>query len=67
MIIERKDNEIIFRLPADTNIDDLQAMVDWLEFREISGKSKATQEQIDELASEAKKGRWEKTKTLLGL
>ncbi|MEQ8417182.1 MAG: hypothetical protein RIF36_02725 [Imperialibacter sp.] len=67
MIIERKDNEIIFRLPGDTDIDDLQAVVDWLKFREISRKSKATQEQIDELAREAKKGRWEKTKSILGL
>ncbi|MEQ8811254.1 MAG: hypothetical protein RIE59_19440 [Imperialibacter sp.] len=66
MIIERKDNEIIFRLPGDTDIDDLQAVIDWLKFREIASKSKATQEQIDELAREAKKGAWERTKALLG-
>lgn len=65
MIVERKDNEIIVRLPGDMNIEELQDILDWLEFREITKKSKARQEDVDELVKEAKKGRWEKTKSTL--
>lgn len=67
MIIERIKDEIIFKIPGDTNIDELQEIADILTFKEISRKSKATQEEIDELAKLAKKGRWEKTKDKLGL
>lgn len=31
MIIERNKTEIIFKLPADTNIDELQEMAELLE------------------------------------
>lgn len=67
MIIERTKDEIIFKIPGDTNIDELQEIADILTFKEISRKSKAKQEAVDELAKLAKKGRWEKTKDKLGL
>lgn len=67
MIIERTKDEIIFKISGDTNIDELQEVADILTFKEISRKSKATQEEVDELAKLAKKGRWEKTKDKLGL
>lgn len=63
MIIERQDNEIIFRLPANIDIDDLQDMTDLFEYKEIAKKSRAKQSDVDELAKEAKKGRWQKTKS----
>ena len=62
MIIERTKNEVIFRLSANTNIDDLQDMSDFLEFRELSNKSNATQSDVDALVKSIKKGRWAKTK-----
>lgn len=65
MIIERTKNEVIFRLPANTNIDDLQDMSDLLEFRELSNKSNATQADVDALVKSVKKGRWAKTKARL--
>lgn len=67
MVIERSGDEVIFRLPADINIDDLQDLTDLLEFKEISVKSHATQEQVDQLVKRIKKGRWEKTKGKLGI
>lgn len=67
MIIERTKDEIIFRLPANLNIDDLQGLADLLEYKGISQKSKVKQSQVDELVSDIKKGRWEKTKNKLGL
>lgn len=67
MIIERSKDEVIFRLPGNTNIDDLQDLTDLFEFKEISGKSKAKQKEVDLLVKEIKKGRWEKSKNKLGL
>ncbi|CAD5254449.1 MULTISPECIES: hypothetical protein [unclassified Imperialibacter] len=65
MTIEKKDNEIIVRLPGDTDIEELKDLLDWLKFREITKKSKALQEDVDKLAKEAKKGRWKKTVLML--
>ncbi len=65
MIIERTQTEIIFRLPKNVNIDDLQDLTDLFEYKEITKISKATQKDVDSLVKEIKKGRWEKTKQLL--
>jgi len=62
MIIERTKSEIIFRLPNNINVDDLQDLTDLLEYKEITKKSKATQKDVDLLVKAVKKGRWEKTK-----
>ena len=67
MIIERTKSEVIFRLPSATNIDDLQDMADLFEFKELGSKSKASQKQVDNLVKDIKKGRWNKTKSKLGI
>lgn len=65
MIIERTKNEIIFRLPYNISVDDLQDLTDLFEYKEIAKKSKATQQDVDLLVKSIKKGRWSKTKQLL--
>lgn len=65
MIIERTNNEIIFRLPANMNVDELQDIADMLEYKKIGKKSKATQQDVDSLVKTIKKGRWTKTKSKL--
>lgn len=60
MTIERTEDEIIIRIPSNIYVDDIQDMVDLIKFREISSKSKATQEQIDELSKEVSKSIWKK-------
>lgn len=62
LTIERTDREIIIRLPADLDVDDIQRMLDYLSYKQAIQKSQATQEQIDELAKEVKTGWWEKNK-----
>ena len=64
MIIERTKNEIIIRLPGDINIDELQDMTDWFQYKEITRKSKATQGDVDSLVNQIKKGRWDKRKKI---
>lgn len=66
MIIEQTNKEIIFRLPKGTNIDDLQDLTDFFEFTEHTKDFKATQNDVDRLVKDIKKGRWDKTKALLG-
>lgn len=61
----KNKKEVIIKLPSTTNIDTLQDVMDWIEFKELSKKAKATQKQIDNLVKEIKKGRWSKTKALL--
>ena len=67
MIIERTENEVIFKFSGNINVDDLQDIADFLELAELANKSKATQNEVDALVKIVKKGRWDKTKSRLGL
>lgn len=62
MIIERTPKEIIFKLPGNTNLDDLQDLTDLFEYKELSKKSDTPQKKVDDLVKSIKKGRWEITK-----
>jgi hypothetical protein len=67
MLVERIDNEVIIRLSGSIDTTDLEEMVDYLRFKEITSKSKANQDEVDLLVKEIKKGRWESNrKRLLG-
>lgn len=63
MQIERTNKEILIRLPSGTDLVGLQRILDYIKFREIASKSKATSEQIDELSSESKSSWWIKNKS----
>jgi hypothetical protein len=65
MIIESAKSEIIIRLPGDMNIDDLQDMTDWFQYKELTRKSKAKQVDVDSLVNQIKKSRWDKRKEML--
>jgi hypothetical protein len=67
MTIERTSKEVLFRLPASTKLEDLQDLANLFSFKEVTKKSKAKQQQVDDLVSQIKKGRWLKTKKKLGL
>ena len=62
MTIERTAESIIVTLPASFDISEIQRFLDYLRFKEIASKSKATQIQIDELAREVNKSWWQKNK-----
>lgn len=67
MIIERTKDEVIFRLPGNLSVDELQDITDLLEFKELSKKSKASQKDVNQLVKLIKKDRWSKTKSKLDL
>jgi hypothetical protein len=50
MILERTKDEILVRLPAYVDLTELQNMLDYLQFKELTAKSKAKQTDVDELS-----------------
>ena len=60
--VERTSDAIVLKLPLDTNAKDIQRVLNYFEYLDLVGKSKATAEQIDALAKAAKSGWWERNK-----
>jgi hypothetical protein len=62
MTVEQIDNEVVVRLPKFMNFEAMQRMIDLISLREATARSVATQEDVDLLAKEVKKGWWEKNR-----
>ncbi len=62
MILERTANEVIIRLPANIDWEDLELMIRFIKYKENIAKSKASQEEIDQLARDVNKQWWEENK-----
>lgn len=54
MTIERTDKEILIRLSAQLNIDDIQTLLDYLTYKEATMRNQASQEDVDALVEEVK-------------
>lgn len=63
MQIERTNKEILIRVAAGTDLPGLQRILDYLKFREIASKSKATEVQIDQLSTKSKASWWKTNKS----
>jgi hypothetical protein len=62
MIVERTNKEILVRLPSNIDISELQDMLDYLKYRELTANSKAKQQDADMLAKEVNSSMWDKVK-----
>jgi hypothetical protein len=60
VIIERTNDEVIIRLPAYVDTEGLQRLINLLYYKEATAKSGASQDEVDALAKEVKKGWWAK-------
>ena len=59
MVVEQINNEIVVRIPSHVaDIEDVQRFIDLIVYKEATARSQATQEDIDKIAKEAKKGWW---------
>ena len=67
MILERTKNEILVRLPAYVDLTELQNMLDFLQYKELTAKSKAKQPDVDELSESVNKSIWNKVKASRGI
>lgn len=63
MVIEKTNNEILFRLSADFDTESLQKIIDFLRYKEAIKNSFATEKQASDLANESKKNWWKANKT----
>lgn len=67
MIVERKDNEILVRFSAGTKASKIQSILDYLRYEELTSKSNATDEDVENLVNDSKINRWDKIKKEIGL
>jgi hypothetical protein len=67
MIVERINDEILIRIPSTMTSSRIQSIMDYLRYEELTAESRSTQEEVDIMTSEAKKGRWKRIKKEIGL
>ncbi len=65
MILERTKDEILIRLPANMNVSDLQSLLDYLKYLELTANSKAKDSDVIDLSKAANKSMWKKVKEAL--
>ena len=65
MLIERTTSEVIIRLPSSVDTIGLQRLVDYLTYKEATANSKATQDKVDQLSRQVKKGWWKQNRKRL--
>ena len=56
MIVERQKNEILVRFSSRMKTSRIQTILDYLRYEELTSKSSATENDVDELLKEVKKG-----------
>jgi hypothetical protein len=62
MIIERTEKEILIRIPNSIDVEGAQRIIDYIRYLELTSKSSASQEFVDELANNVNRDWWEKNK-----
>jgi hypothetical protein len=67
MILERTKNEILVRLPAYVDLTELQNMLDFLQYKELTAKTRAKQSDVDKLSKSVNKSIWAKVKANRGI
>jgi hypothetical protein len=58
MIIERTSNQIVIKVSPKVDAFGFQRIMDYLDYLEITSRSKATQEDADRLADELNENWW---------
>jgi hypothetical protein len=54
MVIERTKKEVIIRLSANVDTEDLQKFLNYARYKELTANFKVSQEQVDDLVSQIK-------------
>ena len=54
MVIERTKDEVVIRLSASINTDDLQDFLNYIRYKELTSTFKVSQEEVNQLATEIK-------------
>jgi hypothetical protein len=62
MKIERKDDEIIIRIPNTIDDERAQRIIDYIRYLEVTSDSGAKQNDVDDLSNEINRDWWENNK-----
>ncbi len=62
MRVERVKNEVLVRLPDNVNLSELQDMLDYFKYKELTATSKAKPKDADKLAKEVNSSMWSTVK-----
>ena len=65
MHIERTKKEVIIRLPATIDTDDLQDFLNYARYKELTAKFSVPQAKVDQLANQVNKNWWVKNRNQL--
>lgn len=62
MIVERTDDELIIRLPATVNAAEIQDLLNYLRYQELTSKFTVKQSEVDKLSRQVNQGWWKRNK-----
>ena len=65
MLVERTTKEIIIRLPASVDIEDLQDFLNYARYKELTADFKTDQKEVDNLAEKINTKWWTKNRSRL--
>lgn len=63
MLVERTTKEVIIRLPASVNTEDLQEFLNYARYKELTSDFKVGQKEVDKLASQINTKWWTKNRS----
>ena len=63
MTIERTANEFVIRFPFTTNSEQMQDVIDYLRYKELTANYSVAQSDVDMLAQTINREWWEKNQT----
>lgn len=65
MLVERTAKEVIIRLPATVDAEDLQEFLNYARYKELTAGFEVPQSEVDKLATEINSKYWAKNKSKL--
>ena len=65
MLVERTDKEVIIRLPASVDTEDLQDFLNYARYKELTTGFKVDQTKVDKLADQINSKWWTKNRKQL--
>ena len=65
MLVERTSKEVIIRLPASVDTEDLQDFLNYARYKELTANFKTDQKEVDKIANEINAKWWTKNRRKL--
>lgn len=65
MLVERTTKEVIIRLPASVDTEDLQDFLNYARYKELTANFKTDQKEVDKIANDINSKWWAKNRSKL--